>query len=200
MSRTQSVHSRRQRQAKKEKQTRLVIVWAGGLLILGLMGLLYVSLQANNSTSGGQKAPIAAGPVQKGQPAPDFTLATLEGGEVTLSDYAGQVVVVNFWATWCPPCKAEMPDIHDYYQANQDKGFAVLAVNAHEDENTVSRFIESTGFTFPVLLDSRGIVEQQYQVHSFPSTFVIDRDGRVVYIHVGLISPEVLASVVDPLL
>jgi len=200
MSRTQSVHSRRQRQAKKEKQTRLIIVWAAGLLVLGLMGLLYVSLQSNNSTDGSEQAPVAAGPVQKGQPAPDFTLTTLDGNQAALSDYAGQVVVVNFWATWCPPCKAEMPDIHDYYQANQDKGLTVLAVNAQEDKATVSRFIESTGFTFPVLLDSRGDVEQQYQVRSFPSTFVIDRDGRVVYIHVGLITPDVLADVIDPLL
>jgi len=200
MSRAPSTHSRRQRQAKKEKQTRLVIVWAAGLLVLGMMGLLYVSLQSRNSAGSSSTVPVAAGPVQKGQPAPDFTLTTLDGNEATLSDYAGQVVVVNFWATWCPPCKAEMPDIHDYYQANQDKGLTVLAVNAQEDENTVSRFIESTGFTFPVLLDSQGKVEQQYQVRSFPSTFVIDRDGNVVYIHVGLITPDVLSSVIDPLL
>lgn len=199
MSRAQSTFNQRQRQAKKQKQTRLVIVWAAGLLVLGLMGLLYVSLQSS-PTATSEKPLAASGPVQKGQPAPDFTLATLDGGEATLSDYAGQVVVVNFWATWCPPCKAEMPDIHDYYLANQDKGFTVLAVNAQEDTATVNRFIESTDFTFPILLDSHGDVEQQYQVRSFPSTFVIDRDGKIVYIHIGLISPEALASAVDPLL
>ncbi|MBP6471093.1 MAG: TlpA family protein disulfide reductase [Chloroflexi bacterium] len=196
MSRVQNASSRRQRQEKREQQNRLIVYAASALLIVGLLGLLWASLQSGNSP----KTAVIPGPVQTGQPAPDFTLAMLNGRETSLSDYAGQVVVVNFWATWCPPCKAEMPAINAYYEANQDKGFVVLGVNAHEDAGTVSRFIESTGFTFPILLDDYGKVEQQYQINSFPSTFVIDRDGQIVYIHIGLISPETLAAVVDPLL
>jgi cytochrome c biogenesis protein CcmG/thiol:disulfide interchange protein DsbE len=196
MSHMRSRNHNRQQQDKKEQQIRLMTYGSIGLLFLGLMGLLWVSLQPDVEP----ETAVTTGSAQMGQLAPDFSLPTLGGGETNLSDYAGQVVLVNFWATWCPPCKAEMPDINAYYEARQDDGLVVLAVNAQEDTATVSSFIEATGFSFPVLLDSDGRVEQQYQVRSFPMTFVIDRDGRVVYIHNGLISPDVLTAVLDPLL
>lgn len=196
MSHMRSRNHNRQQQDKKEQQIRLMTYGSIGLLFLGLMGLLWVSLQPDVEP----ETAVTTGSAQMGQLAPDFSLPTLGGGETNLSDYTGQVVLVNFWATWCPPCKAEMPDINAYYEARQDDGLVVLAVNAQEDTATVSSFIEATGFSFPVLLDSDGRVEQQYQVRSFPMTFVIDRDGRVVYIHNGLISPDVLTAVLDPLL
>ncbi len=196
MSHMRSRNHNRQQQDKKDQQIRLMTYGSIGLLFLGLMGLLWVSLQPDVEP----ETAVTTGSAQMGQLAPDFSLPTLGGGETNLSDYAGQVVLVNFWATWCPPCKAEMPDINAYYEARQDDGLVVLAVNAQEDAATVSSFIEATGFSFPVLLDSDGRVEQQYQVRSFPMTFVIDRDGRVVYIHNGLISPDVLTAVLDPLL
>ena len=196
MSHMRNRNHNRQQQDKKEQQIRLMTYGSIGLLFLGLMGLLWVSLQPDVEP----ETAVTTGSAQMGQLAPDFSLPTLGGGETNLSDYAGQVVLVNFWATWCPPCKAEMPDINAYYEARQDDGLVVLAVNAQEDAATVSSFIEATGFSFPVLLDSDGRVEQQYQVRSFPMTFVIDRDGRVVYIHNGLISPDVLTAVLDPLL
>lgn len=196
MSHMRNRNHNRQQQDKKDQQIRLMTYGSIGLLFLGLMGLLWVSLQPDVEP----ETAVTTGSAQMGQLAPDFSLPTLGGGETNLSDYAGQVVLVNFWATWCPPCKAEMPDINAYYEARQDDGLVVLAVNAQEDPATVSSFIEATGFSFPVLLDSDGRVEQQYQVRSFPMTFVIDRDGRVVYVHNGLISPDVLTAVLDPLL
>ena len=153
MSHMRNRNHNRQQQDKKDQQIRLMTYGSIGLLFLGLMGLLWVSLQPDVEP----ETAVTTGSAQMGQLAPDFSLPTLGGGETNLSDYAGQVVLVNFWATWCPPCKAEMPDIN-------------------------------------------GRVEQQYQVRSFPMTFVIDRDGRVVYIHNGLISPDVLTAVLDPLL
>ncbi len=138
-------------------------------------------------------------PIQ-GYQAPIFTADTLSGGEISLQNYADEVVVVNFWATWCPPCKAEMPGINAFYQAYQDRGLVVLAVNVRESEATVRPFIETSSFTFPVLLDPAGKIVDQYQVRSFPTTLIIDRDGVIQYIHTGMISPEELEAVVTPLL
>lgn len=93
-----------------------------------------------------------------------------------------------------------MPAINAYYEANQAKGFTVLGVNAQEDRRTVSQFIEVNGFTFPILLDSRGDVAQQFQVRSYPTTIILDRTGAIQYIHNGLITPEQLQTIVTPYL
>jgi peroxiredoxin len=194
---TQPPHShRKQRQQQERRQKQILLLGGVGLTAVLIIGLILLS---QSSTGSGRAAPYT-GPATQGKPAPDFTLPTLDGAETSLSDYAGQVVVVNFWATWCPPCKAEMPGINDYYEARKADGLTVLAVNAQEDQATVEQFITANGFSFPVLLDGRGQAVQRYQVHSFPSTFIIDRQGTLQAIHTGLISPQQLDALVAPLL
>lgn len=153
---------------------------------------------------GGQSAarPSAAsqGIVQPGQPAPDFSLPALNGDTVRLSDLKGQVVLVNLWATWCPPCKAEMPAINAFYQAHHEAGFTALMANAQEDEATVRPFIEAKGFTFPVLLDSQGDLMRQYGVRGLPTTFIIDRNGIVRHLQTGAITESELETIINPLL
>jgi peroxiredoxin len=113
--------------------------------------------------------------------APDFAVPDLDGQAVRLSAYRGRVVLVNLWATWCPPCREEMPSMERLHQRLKDKGFVLLAVS--EDEGGaagVKAFVEQMKVTFPVLLDPDGDVGRKYEVWGFPESFLVDRDGRVV--------------------
>lgn len=119
--------------------------------------------------------------------APDFQLTTLDGKTVALSDYCGKVVLINFWATWCPPCRTEMPDIQAAAQAHPD-GLVVLAINNAEDAETVKRFAQQFNLTFPILLDSDGSVARKYGVQGLPTSFFIDRAGIVRAANMGAMS------------
>jgi peroxiredoxin len=196
MSKTHSAAYRRKQKAKEQQQKKIMLIGGAGLALVLLGALLWLSMQSGGS----QLASGIPAPVQPGNPAPDFELKTLDGETAVLQDHSGEVILINFWATWCPPCKAEMPDLNAYYLANQEKGFTILGVNAQEDQKTVSNFIQATGFSFPILLDSFGDVANQYQVHSYPTTIVVGRDGEIKYIHNGIISPTQLETIVTPLL
>jgi len=107
----------------------------------------------------------------------DFKLEDLNGNTVSLSDYKGKKVFLNFWATWCPPCKAEMPDIEKLYQETKDSDLVILAVNVGEDKDTVQKFISDKGYNFHILLDVKGEVSQKYQVTGIPTSYFIDTEG-----------------------
>jgi peroxiredoxin len=119
-------------------------------------------------------------------PAPDFTLVDLDGNQISLGDFAGQPVVINFWATWCPPCQDEMPLLAGAYE--REGGQVVfLAISIDEPERTVRRFVENNDIPFVVLLDEGGKVASEYQVNSIPVTFFVNRDGQVVMRYLGQI-------------
>ena len=116
-----------------------------------------------------------------GQTAPDFSLPLVGGGEVRLSDLRGRIVLVNFWATWCPPCKAEMPSMERLYAQFQDRDFELLAVNAEVDGlEVLPDFLQKHPYTFPIPVDTEGDVQVKYGVFRFPESFIIGRDGKVV--------------------
>ena len=110
----------------------------------------------------------------------DFTLYTLEGEEVSLFDYKGKLVFLNFWATWCPPCRAEMPSMERISNQLPADSFIILAVNVNEPKEEVQAFIAENGYTFPVLLDSDGRISSVYQVQGIPTTWLIGPDGDVL--------------------
>jgi peroxiredoxin len=168
------------------------------LLILGGLSGLWLTNQA--SSSGQATAGQFTTPATKAVEAPDFTLQSLDGRTVKLSDYRGKVVLLNTFATWCPPCRAEMSDLEAYYREHKEDGFVVLAVNDEESASTVANFVQAQGFTFLVLLDPDGKVLNRYGVHGLPTSFFIDRKGMVRGVWSGQLSPARLKEMVDPLL
>jgi peroxiredoxin len=116
---------------------------------------------------------------QVGGRAPDFALVGLDGKTHRLSDYRGKLVMVNFWGTFCPPCKEEMPAIEKQYQKWRDAGFEVLAVNLAESKVTVDSFVKQLNLTFPILLDDRMEIRKTYGVVNYPTTFLIDQSGKI---------------------
>jgi len=117
----------------------------------------------------------------------EFTLPLLTGGNVSLSSYRGKVVILNFWATWCPPCRTEMPSMETLYQRFSAQGLEILAVDIGENVSTVQQFIRNSGYSFPVLLDSSNRVSSVYGIEAIPTTYIIDREGKIIGRIVGSI-------------
>jgi peroxiredoxin len=147
-------------------------------------GLVWIYLSADNSgasTSGETAAP------QQGFLAPDFELTDTSGESIRLSDLRGQAVLVNLWATWCPPCRAEMQSIEKIYNEYKDQGFVVLAVNMtyQDTPQKILPFVNEQGLTFPILLDETGDMADDYQLRSLPSSYFIGRDGIISEVVIG---------------
>jgi cytochrome c biogenesis protein CcmG/thiol:disulfide interchange protein DsbE len=194
---TKHPNGKRSKPARSNTWFYVSVTLAVLLIVAGLSGLWLTNQTTSSAqTTTGQFTPLASKAVH----ASDFTLQTLDGRSVKLSDYRGQVILLNTWASWCPPCRAEMPDLEAYYREHKEDGFVVLAVNDEESASTVANFIQAQGFTFPVLLDPDGKVMSQYGVRGLPTSFFIDRNGMVRGVWSGQLSPERLKQIVDPLL
>jgi peroxiredoxin len=136
------------------------------------------------SACGGEDSPQSSG-INVGSAAVDFQLEALDGTPVSLSDYRGQVVLVNLWATWCPPCRAEIPDIEEAYRARQDDGFVVLGVSVEQAHASVAPFVRAMEMTYPVLLDEAGQVYRTYRAPGLPMSLLLDEEGVIRVRHVG---------------
>ncbi|WP_456375856.1 TlpA family protein disulfide reductase, partial [Thiolapillus sp.] len=122
----------------------------------------------------------------KDRPAvPDFNLKDVDGNNYRFSDLKGKVVIVNFWATWCPPCRAEMPSMQRAWEQLREEGILMLAIDVGEDEDAIFEFTASYPVEFPILLDTESSVSESWEVKGLPTTFVIDQWGRKVYRAVG---------------
>ena len=131
---------------------------------------------------------LAAFPVVAGElsgPAPDFTLQARGGGDVSLSDLRGDVVMINFWATWCGPCREEMPHLEALHQRYSNLGFKLLGVNVEEDSRLSDQFLAETPVSFDILFDPHNGVSELYDVIAMPSTVLVDRAGNMRFIHHG---------------
>jgi peroxiredoxin len=124
-------------------------------------------------------------PIAPGQAAPAFELERLDGGRVSLESLRGRVVLLNFWATWCPPCEEEMPAMERLHQTLAGQPFELVAVSVDEDRNAVVKFRERLGLHFPILLDPRRKVSGAYQTFRYPESFLIDPQGRIVSHFIG---------------
>ncbi len=117
--------------------------------------------------------------------APDFTLKSRSGENIKLSELRGEVVMINFWASWCAPCRQEMPLLEELYKKYSDLGFTLLAVNVEEDSSKADILLRDIPVTFPVLFDNTNKVTKLYKVVAMPSTIIVDRDGNMRYLHRG---------------
>ena|SRR5215212_5760049 len=137
---------------------------------------------------------------QEGQTAPEFTLRTLDGAEVRLSELRGKVVVINFWATWCGPCREEMPLLEQAKQEREADGLVILAVNVQESDGQVRPFVERLGLTYPIGMDKNGSLARRYEVRSYPTTYFIGRDGTIEGRRVGAYTRQILFGRLSQLL
>ena len=120
-------------------------------------------------------------------PAPDFTLKSKQGENIKLSDLRGQVVMINFWASWCGPCRQEMPFLEQIYKRYKPMGFTLLGVNVEEDSLAANDMLDEVKVTFPILYDTKSAVSEKYNVDAMPSTVLVDRDGNLRHLHRGYV-------------
>ncbi len=118
-------------------------------------------------------------------PAPDFTLKSNSGKNIKLSELRGQVVMINFWASWCGPCLQEMPLLEQLYKKYQPLGFTLLGVDVEEDSSDAIKWLKKVKVSFPILFDNENEVSERYHVSAMPTTVIVDRDGKIRYIHMG---------------
>ncbi len=130
-----------------------------------------------------------------GDKAPDFVLSKMNGDEIALSSLRGQKVFLNFWASWCPPCQAEMPDIQKLYK--EDNNIAILAVNIREKNKTVINYMFSNNYTFPVAMDKNGQIASEYLVRGIPTTYILDEDGIIMNKASGALSYEQMLEMLE---
>lgn len=183
------------------------------LVILGLLGLIgwgvydyYVSSnkveemkQEGEISSSSSNKGVKIG-IQEGQAAPDFQLQTIDGNTMKLSDLKGKKVILNFWATWCPPCKAEIPHMQKFYSEQTNDKVEIVAVNVTNGEknpNDVETFVKDNGLTFPILLDFTGEVGQTYQAFTIPTSYMIDSKGVIQKKIIGPMDKEMMYELVN---
>jgi len=133
-----------------------------------------------------------AGQVEVGGPAPEFRLESLRGSSLSLESFKGKVALLNFWATWCAPCRIEMPDLEKAYRENRKYGFVVIGVNVLQSADKIRGFIHKQKITFPVALDGDGKIMKLYKAGALPYSVLIDRKGNIRRTHVGLLDDSVL--------
>jgi peroxiredoxin len=138
--------------------------------------------------------------IANGTPAPDFELKTTDGQTVKLSDFKGKPVMLNFFATWCPPCRAEMPALQEVYKEYEAQGFVILAVNLNESNLAIQAFRDKLGLTFPIVIDKTDEVSRTYGIVPLPTSYFVGKDGKVVGKWTGEISKEKLVSYVKQMI
>ena len=141
-----------------------------------LLGIVFSAIAATS---------LAASGSLTGQTAPDFALKSSNGENLRLSEYRGDVVMINFWATWCGPCRQEMPLLDELHSRYERVGFSLLGVNIDDDSQKAMNMVSELGVSFPVLFDARKEVSKMYEVDAMPTTVILDREGTVRYIHHG---------------
>src|SRR5699024_8149677 len=162
------------------KKSIIIIILVG---LLGWVGYDFLSSDDTKNEENGADAETVVDSdelgLEIGNIAPDFQLETLDGETVKLSDLRGEKVMVNFWATWCPPCRAEMPDMQKFHENTDVNILAVNLIDTESNRDNVPEFLDELGLTFPVLLDEESEIATEYKIVAYPTSFMIDSNGRI---------------------
>lgn len=176
---------------QKQPQKR---IWQIAIGIIGILMVAILLIASNNPETQGVNF------AKTGEPIGDFELNGLDGKPIQLSDYQGKTVLINAWATWCPPCRAEMPALEAFYQQYHTSGFEILAVNAGDTPEAAAEFVITNQLSFPVVLDPEVKTLMDMGVQAFPTSILIDENGMVEYIHVGMFTEAQLDQIIAPYL
>ena len=188
------------RTKNNDNNIRLMFIVGAGLILVGIAALLFLSSN-QNSTGAPQANTLSTIPVAVNYPAPELSLQNAVNGKTeALTDYRDKVVLVNNWATWCPPCKAEIPTLEAYYQAHAVNGFMIVGIEAGEPQSDVSKFVQEHNMTYPAWFDLKTAALDAFKNQNLPSSYVIDRKGAIRLAWVGEISQAMLEKYVTPLL
>ncbi len=178
--------------AAKPSRARFYALMSIGLGFLTVGVMFFMLLNQQNASS----QDFSAVPVKVNFPAPQLVLKDLSGKQVSFDDYRGSVILVNLWATWCPPCREEMPTLQAFYQKYKESGFVLIAIDQEETLEVVQPFVDEFGLTFPVWLDPDYEAQRKFNTMNLPSSYVIDRTGMVRLTWIGGISKKNLEKYV----
>ena len=185
----------RRKIVKTQRQSFVIGIF---LVLIGIA--LFVVMQGTSGEAAAPAADLSVVPVAVNYPAPQLALENVNGETESLADFGGQVLLLNNWATWCPPCKAEMPTLKKFHDAHSAEGFTIIAVEAGDDKDEVLQFANSLGLTFPIWLDPDGAALNAFKNGNLPNSYVIDRSGTVRYAWTGEISLAMLEKYVTQLI
>jgi len=197
-------NSARRRSRKKELKKKTtppmgMIAVGVGIILIGLVAL-FTMPEKTTETPPQQQEEYSSIPMPVDYDAPALTLTNLAGEEESLTDYRDKVVLVNLWATWCPPCKAELPVLQAYYAKHEAEGFVIIGVDSQEKADVVEKYIKTTDVSYPIWLDFNGDASLAFNSYTLPSSFVIDRSGKVRLAWTGAISMSMLEKHVTPVI
>lgn len=185
---------------KPRRNNALPLIFAGaGLILFAIAGIFWTKQSQEVFASNAGDA-VSVVPVPVEFLAPELVLTDLSGAAVSLADYRGQIVLVNNWATWCPPCRAEMPELEAYYQAHKNQDFTLIGISAGDTQAQVESFVQEYALSFPMWIDEQSTALSAFRNNSLPSSYVIDKTGTVRLAWSGAISLAMLEEYVTPLL
>jgi thiol-disulfide isomerase/thioredoxin len=177
-----------------------IVVYVSVAIFIGLLAavLATISSGSDSSPSDPSRSIVESGSVSVSSPAPIFSLPDIQGTTAELDDYLGKVVILNFWATWCVPCKEEMPFL-DQYGLDHPDSIVILGIAVGDSEEEVRSFLEEMNVSYPILMDKTGVVGSVYHVVGYPTTYFVDAKGIIRGKYIGLMTPRILQQNLLPL-
>ena len=193
-------YTKNKQQKPKQKSPLPLILIGVGLIVIAVAFVIFMP-KDGNTTAASEPGEIPASiPGEMNYPAPELTLTDMQDQTVSLADYRGQWVLVNNWATWCPPCRAEMPELKAFYEAHKDEGFVLIAISSGDTKAQIADFTQEYGLSFPMWQDPTSASLRAFRMDYLPSSFVIDPSGTVRLAWTGAVSLETLEKYVTPLM